>query len=189
MMQDLKDHLCATLKKLRKERGWSLDATAAATGVSKAMLGQIERGESSPTTAVLWKLATGFQVSVSSLMEPLPEIAADTVIRDANEIRYVPGDKGMAVAPLFPFEPRFGFDLMELTFLPGYERLSEPHEPGVIEHITLISGDMEILTDDIWHSLEKGQTIRFRGDRPHGYRNQGDEKAVTLSVIHYPHRT
>lgn len=188
-MQDLKDHLSTTLRQLRKDYGWSLDAAAAATGVSKAMLGQIERGESSPTTAVLWKLATGFQVSVSSLMEPLPEISEDTVIRDAEEIRNIPGDKGMAVAPLFPFEPRFGFDLMELTFLPGYERVSEPHEPGVIEHITVMAGKMEILTDDIWQRLEKGQTIRFRGDKPHGYRNRNDEKAVTLSVIHYPHRT
>jgi transcriptional regulator with XRE-family HTH domain len=188
-MQNLKDHLSKTLKQLRKDRCWSLDAAAAATGVSKAMLGQIERGESSPTTAVLWKLATGFKVSVSSLMEPLPEITAGTVIRDANSIRNIPGDKDMAVAPLFPFEPRFGFDLMELTFMPGYERISEPHESGVIEHITLISGKMEILTDDVWHPLEKGQTIRFRGDLPHGYRNRNDEKAVTLSVIHYPHRS
>ncbi|WP_340150900.1 XRE family transcriptional regulator [uncultured Sneathiella sp.] len=187
-MQNLKEHLSNTLKSLRKERSWSLDTAAAQTGVSKAMLGQIERGESSPTTAVLWKLATGFKVSVSSLMEPLPEIALDTVIRDAEVIRNIPGDKGMAVAPLFPFEPRFGFDLMELTFLPGYERISEPHEPGVIEHITVMSGKMEVLTDDFWHPIEKGQTIRFRGDRPHGYRNRGGEKAVTLSVIHYPHR-
>ena len=187
-MQNLKDHLAKTLKDLRKDRGWSLDAAAAATGVSKAMLGQIERGESSPTTAVLWKLATGFQVSVSPLMEPLPELAAETLIRDAGTIRNIPGDKGMAVAPLFPFEARFGFDLMELTFLPGYERLSEPHEAGVIEHVTVISGTMEICTEGEWHPLTAGQSIRFRGDRPHGYRNRNEEKAVTLSVIHYPHR-
>ncbi len=187
-MQDRKDHLAETLKGLRKERGWSLDAAAAATGVSKAMLGQIERGESSPTTAVLWKLATGFHVSVSALMEPLPELAAETLIRDADVIRSTPGDSGMAVAPLFPFEARFGFDLMELTFLPGYERLSEPHEAGVIEHVTIIEGRMEILTEGKWHALKAGQTIRFRGDRPHGYRNRTSEKAVTLSVIHYPYR-
>ena len=51
-----------TLRALRKTRGWSLDQTAAATGVSKAMLGQIERGESSPTVATLWKLAGGLHV-------------------------------------------------------------------------------------------------------------------------------
>ncbi|MEZ8384857.1 helix-turn-helix domain-containing protein, partial [Vibrio splendidus] len=43
------------LKRLRQEKGWSLDKTAKETGVSKAMLGQIERGESSPTVAKLWQ--------------------------------------------------------------------------------------------------------------------------------------
>tara|TARA_R110002074_G_scaffold132695_2_gene276162 strand:- start:3128 stop:3694 length:567 start_codon:yes stop_codon:yes gene_type:complete len=187
-MQNMKDHLSNTLKTLRKERSWSLDAVAAKTGVSKAMLGQIERGESSPTTAILWKLATGFQVSVSSLMEPLPEVAAQTLVRDANEMRQHPGDSGMAVAPLFPFEARFGFEYMELTFLPGYERLSEPHEAGVVEYITVMSGRMEIFTEDIWRPLKAGQSIRFCADRPHGYRNRSRVKAVTLSVIHYPRR-
>jgi len=62
-MQDLARHISVTLQLLRKQRGWSLDKTAAATGVSKAMLGQIERGESSPTVATLWKIATGFETS------------------------------------------------------------------------------------------------------------------------------
>ncbi|TNE41181.1 MAG: XRE family transcriptional regulator [Alphaproteobacteria bacterium] len=187
-MQDPAKHLSKTLKAIRKDRGWSLDAAAAATGVSKAMLGQIERGESSPTTATLWKLATGFQVSVTSLMEPLPPGAEKTLIRDAEALRHLPGDSGMAVAPLFPFEPRFGFEYMELTFHPGYKRLSEPHEVGVVEYITVISGEMEIFTDDNWQPLKTGMSIRFRGDAPHGYRNRGDEKAVVMTIIHYPTR-
>ena len=59
-----------TLKARRKERGWSLDKTAQQTGVSKAMLGQIERQESSPTIATLWKIATGLQCSFSSFLIP-----------------------------------------------------------------------------------------------------------------------
>ena len=62
-------HIAATVKQLRRERGWSLSRAAEATGVSKAMLGQIERGESSPTIATLWRMASGFRVSFSSLFE------------------------------------------------------------------------------------------------------------------------
>ena len=47
------------LKKVRFDRGLTLDNVAEMTGVSKTMLGQIERGESSPTVATLWKLAGG----------------------------------------------------------------------------------------------------------------------------------
>ena len=57
------------LRQLRKDRAWSLTQAAEQTGVSKAMLGQIEREESSPTIATLWRIAKGFKVSMSSLIE------------------------------------------------------------------------------------------------------------------------
>jgi transcriptional regulator with XRE-family HTH domain len=66
-MQELAGHLAHTLRTLRAQRGWSLTQAAEYTGVSKAMLGQIERGESSPTVATLWKIATGFQRGVLRL--------------------------------------------------------------------------------------------------------------------------
>ena len=59
------------LQSVRKGRGLSLDKTAKLTGVSKAMLGQIERGESSPTIATLWKIATGLECSFSSFLSVL----------------------------------------------------------------------------------------------------------------------
>ena len=55
-MENLARFLSTTLKQLRQQRGWSLSRLAEATGVSKAMLGQIERNESSPTVATLWKI-------------------------------------------------------------------------------------------------------------------------------------
>lgn len=68
-MDNLNVKISKALKLLRQERGWSLDATSLKTGVSKAMLGQIERGESSPTIATLWKIASGFETSFSSFIE------------------------------------------------------------------------------------------------------------------------
>ncbi len=59
---DITQHLATTLKALRLARGWSLSKLAEETGVSKAMLGQIERNESSPTVSTLWKIATGLNV-------------------------------------------------------------------------------------------------------------------------------
>ena len=70
-MKELYKHISLTLKKLRQEKGWSLDKAAEKTGVSKAMLGQIERQESSPTIATLWKIASGFDTSFSSFTQPI----------------------------------------------------------------------------------------------------------------------
>ncbi|MBL4907767.1 MAG: helix-turn-helix transcriptional regulator [Sneathiella sp.] len=182
------DQISKSLKLWRVRKGWSLDRTSKETGVSKAMLGQIERGESSPTLATLWKIATGFNVSLSSLIEypSEDEEHAVTLIRDADKIRQVIADDDMLVAPLYPFDPKVPFEYFELTFPPGYDRPSEAHRPGVIEFLTVTTGAMEILSEEEWHSVAKGQSIRFHADRPHGYRNLSKEPATALNVIYYP---
>ncbi|WP_165857434.1 helix-turn-helix domain-containing protein [Marinobacter sp. JSM 1782161] len=183
---EIAHHLADTLRQLRRERGWSLDRTAAATGVSKAMLGQIERGESSPTVATLWKIATGFNTAFSGLITPPPTPMDAPLFVTLDQDRAALPANGLQVRPMFPFDSRFGFELMELTLPPGTERLSESHEPGVVEHVTVISGTMELLLDERWHPLAAGEASRFAADRPHGYRNTTDTPAVFHNLIHYP---
>ncbi|MEP3245695.1 MAG: cupin domain-containing protein [Sneathiella sp.] len=180
--------IAKNIKWFRAERGWSLDRTASETGVSKAMLGQIERGESSPTVATLWKIVKGFSISLSSLVEERPEKAdlPVTVFRDAHEIRKKIAEDGMMISPLFPYDPRVDFEYFEMTFPPGYDRLAAPHKKGVIEYITVIDGELEVLSEERWYCLKKGQSLRFEADRPHGYRNLKGKPAVALNVINYP---
>ncbi len=148
------------------------------------MIGQIERGESSPTIATLWKIASGFNTSLSTFLEPMPE-SQGAVFRNADALRQKPATDGMLVASLFPFEPRFGFEMFELTLLPHYERLSEPHEAGVTEHVIVLSGTMEVLVDGQWQPLQQGEAVRFAADKPHGYRNLRDQPVVFHDLIHY----
>jgi len=178
------------LKTLRRQAGWSLDEAARHTGVSKAMLGQIERGESSPTVATLWKLAGGFRTSISAFLDAAADAGGDALplparVR-AGDMRSRPAADRMLIAPLFAYHPRFGFEMLELTLLPGYERLSEPHAPGVVEHVMAIRGSVEVLCDGAWQRLEEGDALRFAADLPHGYRNAGDAPAVFHNLIHYP---
>ncbi len=187
-MEEPNRHLADTLRALRRDRNWSLDRAAAETGVSKAMLGQIERGESSPTVATLWKIASGFHTSLSTFLEPAPEAHAGPLVRRAEALRLRPAGEGMLVAPLFPFESRFGFEVFELTLLPGYERRSEPHEAGVTEHVLVVRGAMEVLVEGEWVALKASEAVRFAADRPHGYRNPGTEPVVFHNLIHYPRR-
>ncbi|GGY58376.1 DNA-binding protein [Bacterioplanes sanyensis] len=183
-MQEINQYLAQRVKQLRQEKGWSLDQAAKETGVSKAMLGQIERGESSPTVARLWKIASGFHCSLSSLLEPAPT-PQQTLKRHADDLRQQPSQGEMLVAPLFSYDPSKGFELFELTLAPAYERISEPHEPGVTEHIVVISGVMELLLDGQWQTLEPGDAVRFAADCEHGYRNPGTVPVVFHDLIHY----
>lgn len=184
-MQQIDQFLSHRLKALRKEHGWSLDRTAKETGVSKAMLGQIERSESSPTLATLWKIASGFNTSLSTFIENNQQASASNDIREADRLRHKPSTDEMLVAPLFPYDQQYGFELFELTLLPGYERLSEPHVSGVTEHVIVISGEMELLVEGQWQLMKQGDAIRFSADKHHGYRNLSDKPAVFHNLIHY----
>ncbi|MGE6265371.1 cupin domain-containing protein, partial [Aeromonas media] len=127
-----------------------------------------------------------FGSTFPNFLAPPPEGGGEALYLPADDIRQQPAGEGMQVAPLFPYEGRFGFELFELTLLPGYQRESEPHETGVTEHVIVISGVMEVLVDGQWRSLEQGEAVRFVADRPHGYRNLGIAPAVFHNLIHYP---
>lgn len=185
-MINMYKHIAETLKELRQKKGWSLDKAALATGVSKAMLGQIEREESSPTIATLWKIATGFEVSFSSFIED-----TDTAIRGAmyrtGEVQTLhPDDKKIRVLPLFPFENQLNFELFIIELLPGCEHLSPPHKDGVIEHVVVAQGNIEVLVNGAWQKLSSGEGLRFHANQPHGYRNLKEEAATFHDIIHYP---
>lgn len=194
-MKDLYKHISSTLKALRRERGWSLDKTAEETGVSKAMLGQIEREESSPTIATLWKIASGFGTSFSSFIE---DIGADPCLthagtsvkkpihRSGKTKHLHPQDKKIRVMPLFPFDKELHFEIFIIELLPGCEHLSPPHKHGVIEHVIVVDGEIEILVDGMWQHLKKGEGLRFNANQPHGYRNLTSTLVCFHDIIHYP---
>lgn len=185
-MKDINQRISKILKALRQERGWSLDKAALETGVSKAMLGQIERGESSPTIATLWKIASGFQSSFSAFIEETQADSAEPVHRKGPAQQLHPSDQKIRVMPLFPFDGQLHFELFVLELLPGCEHLSPPHQHGVIEHVVVVSGSMEVFADGKWHPLKKGEGLRFDADKPHGYRNKAAKTATIHDIIHYP---
>ena len=176
-MDNLTHYLASTLKTLRKQRGWSLSRLSEATGVSKAMLGQIERNESSPTVATLWKIATGLNVPFSTFIAP-PE---------AEQLpTFDPQQQAMVVTPLFPWDPELRFDHFSILLAPGALSESTPHETGVIEHVIAIHGELEMRIDGQWRVLHAGDGVRFAGDQPHAYRNSSAQTVHFHSLIHYP---
>lgn len=171
------------LRAARAKAELSLSKTAELTGVSKAMLGQIERGESSPTLATLWKLAKGFHLPLTALIEDLaqtPEVispAQSHVMALQGSIRF---------RTVFPFDPILGAESFLLTLDVGQSYVSQPHGVGVIEDIFVVSGKMELLYNEKWHRLKIGDATRFNADQDHGYRNLSDGITKFYNTIHYP---
>lgn len=174
---DLTHYLATTLKTLRQARGWSLSRLADETGVSKAMLGQIERNESSPTVSTLWKIATGLNVPFSTFIASPDAPGPQT---------YDPDKQAMVITPLFPWDTELHFDLFNITLAPGAQSESTPHEAGVIEHVVVISGVLDMCIDGEWQSIVADSGVRFAGDKLHIYRNSRAERVQFHSLIHYP---
>lgn len=185
-MKNIYKHISLTLKELRREKGWSLDKAAEKTGVSKAMLGQIEREESSPTIATLGKIASGFETSFSSFIEDLHSEFSQPIYRSGPTQQLHPQDEKIRIMPLFPFDDQLSLEIFVIELLSTCEHLSPPHQMGVIEHVVVAEGKMEILANDTWQALNKGEGIRFDAHQPHGYRNLSSEIAVIHCIIHYP---
>ncbi len=184
-MTDITNKISRALKLLRKERGLSLDAASQTTGVSKAMLGQIERGESSPTIATLWKIASGFDVSFSYFVENLKPINPDFIRRINHLDQMHPQDDKIRVMPLFTYDEHLKFEVFIIELLPGCEHLSDPHQQEVIEHIIVARGAIEVLIDGVWHLVQQHEGLRFNAARPHGYRNLSAKTAIFHDMIHY----
>ncbi len=173
------------LKQLRNEAGWSLSRAAEETGVSKAMLGQIERNESSPTISTLWKIATGFHKPLSLFVDNLLVGGDDDKVRSTHTT-FTSQKHDLKAKILFSFDPRFGFEMFAIRLSPEQTHLSEAHDRGVFEHVTVITGRMEVKLNGRWKKLSEGDVLRFAADQPHGYRNTDKELTAEFhNLIYY----
>ncbi len=113
------------LQRLRKQRQLSLDKLADLTGVSKGMLHQIERGDTQPTVTTVWKIATGLQVSFSSLIkDDEPTIA---IVNRKTEPDLTEDNGNCLVYVMFPFNPQTQIEMFTLVLKPKASYVSTPH--------------------------------------------------------------
>lgn len=169
--------ISAKLRSVRRQKGWSLDVTAEKTKVSKAMLGQIERGESSPTVTTLWKLAAGFGLPFSALVP-----VDDHPGRRRKKI--LSSDSEMEVTPIFPNKGGVNLEVFRIRLLGPRVQKSEPHRANSVEHIVVLEGSMKVYYDKKWHYLDRDDSLRFNADQPHRYAAIS-ETAIFHNIIYY----
>ena len=171
------------LKRLREERKLSLDALARLSGVSKSMLGQIERGDVNPTISTVWKIANGLKLPFSELLSR-PENDCEVVEKGSVQPLIEDGGK-FRNYPVFPFDALRRFEMYYIEIDPDGHLEAEPHPDGTQEFITVFSGRLAVTAGDEQMLVENGNSARFRADMPHGYRNTGSEECRLSMVISY----
>jgi transcriptional regulator with XRE-family HTH domain len=175
--------LAQNLKKIREEKKLSLDKVAKLTGVSKSMLGQIERGETNPTISTVWKIANGMKVSFTSLINQ-PQL--ETQVIKKGEIEALTECNGKYVVyPFFPYEEGRRFEIYKVDIEKGGYLDAEAHNSGAYEFITVFEGELTIRIGDEEYTIRAGEAIKFKADRKHFYHNSGEEALKISMVIYY----
>lgn len=182
-MDSIQKVISDNLVNIRKKRGLSLDKVAELTGVSKAMLAQIEKGKTNPTVSTLWKIANGLQISFSVFMkEPekqkVEKITLDqlTPINDDND--------NYLVYSIFPYHPEKKFEIYTVKLKPGYSHISEKHMGE--EYVLVQNGELTLNVQDETFVLTNNDTLKFNANTEHSYINDSDELVSYYIVIYYP---
>lgn len=170
------------IREARERKRLTLDAAAKLTGVSRSMLVQIEKGEVNPTISILWKIANGYRVSFSSLLDH----GEGALLIRADESAALVEDGGRYInRPAFPFQEGRQFETYRIEIKEGGQLEAQAHLEGAEEYITVFAGEAEISAGGERYLLGTGDSLRFRADVPHSYKNAGAGTALISMIIYY----
>jgi len=172
------------LRRLRGQRSLSLERLSQLSGVSRAMLGQIELGQSAPTINVLWKIASALSVPFSALITARGT-AGPQVLRAEGAKHLTSQDGAFSSRALFPFDEPRRVEFYELRLVPGGLERAGAHHPGTTENLVVAGGAVEIEVAGRKELLGPGDAIVFEADVPHVYRNRADGETVMYLVMTY----
>ena len=172
------------LKRLRGRMGLSLSEVANMTGVSKTMLSQIERSESTPTISTIWKISNGLKVKFDTLLDTTPTHLCD--IRRIADVIPLCDKSGLAENYcMVPFSPVTGYEFFYCTYKPSCSYHSYGHKNSRSELIFVFEGAIDLEIESKTYHVEAGSTITFDAAKPHSYVNNGDRDANFCSLVSY----
>lgn len=190
----LEQHLAQRVHGLRRQRGWTLEQLAGASGVSRSMISLIERAETSPTAAVLDKLADALGVPLAALFTPadVDEDASPLASR-AQQPEWTDPGSGYLRRQVSPRRRDLDIDLVEVSFPPGrrvsFERTAR--QVAMQQLVWLLDGEMEITVGERTWRLRAGDCLGLLLDRPIAFHNptrQPARYAVVITPTHDPLR-
>ena len=178
-------HFGARVKQLRSSRGWSLEALANASGVSRSMLSEIEREQANPTLAVTMRIAQAFGMSLGELLEMPTATSSVNVIRAGDKAHHYRSDKFCRIRTLSPLNLEKDVEFYEVQLQPGGALRSAPHFEGTREFLTVQKGQIRVESGDDSEELVPGDSASYRADVPHAIINIGETEAVIFLVDIY----
>ncbi|MDT0316880.1 helix-turn-helix domain-containing protein [Streptomyces millisiae] len=188
-LDQLSQSLARNLRRLRTERGLTLDALAARAGVSRGMLIQIEQARTNPSVGTVVKVGDALGVSITTLLD----------FDQAPKVRLVPAEQAVRLwstaagshsTLLAGTEAPGPLELWEWRLMPGESSASDPHPIGTSELLHVTAGVLTLRLDGVDHEVPAGASASFESHVAHAYRNDGTEPVemtMAVSVPGYSH--
>jgi transcriptional regulator with XRE-family HTH domain len=180
--QVLSGQLGKTIQRLRKAYNLSLSELAEQSGVAKSIISQIERNETNPTLATIWRLSQALDVSIERVLasaddEPFIEKSSrgDTPI-------LVSDDGRMRLAIIGWIKTVEWLQWYDVTSESGGVLESDAHQRGSVECLSVLEGEFEVEVGGLMERAKAGETLRYRCDRPHTVRCIGDKPGRATMV-------
>ncbi len=176
----------ANLHKERRRRQLSLAELAASSGISKAMLSQIESDKVNPTIATMWKIAHALNIELEALITG--ESGGKRkfeVVRKADIISLSTDRSGAVFHVLSPSSMAEDLELYRLEMEPGCVHRSQAHARGTEEFLNLLEGRVKVSAGELSATLEKGDFIMFQSDVDHAIETLSESKAELFMVVRF----
>lgn len=184
-MDYLNENISINLRRIRKSKQMSLDDVSVETGISKSMLGQIERGEANPTIGTLGRIISGLRVSFMDLITS-PQNESYLIRKEL--LSPTKEEKGCyRIYTYFPYEPGRNFEIYSIVIQPDCVYPCSSHGEQTVEYNVVEEGKLYLELGDQNYTLETGNAIRFHTDCVHTYKNIGD-CVLRISVVFTWHK-
>lgn len=181
---ELNRAVAENVKRIRKNKKLSMERVASIAGVSRSMLGQIERGEANPSVAILGKLAAALKVPAEMLLEN-DDFESLLLSREVDH-KASRLDGGKAVLrPSFIYDDTTRQETFFLDLYISARYAPERSVPGCICYATLMAGTVRLQAEEQEFQLLERDALRFAADRPYGFENMSNATARLLLTYQY----
>ncbi len=171
------------IHRARKAHGWTLEELAKRSGVSRSMLSQIERDLTNPTFATVWRITSALGLGLEGVLPSPQSIREMSLLPDHATPALGSADRKCTLRILGPMELAAYVEWYDFQAAKGGALISEPHEAGTTEHLTVLDGKFQVQSGEQVATVAAGETIRYRGDLPHAIRNLRDAPSRGLIVV------
>jgi transcriptional regulator with XRE-family HTH domain len=186
-MDEINQLVAGSVRQLRQARDLTLEELARLSGVSRAMLSQIETLKVNPTIAVLWRISTGLGVPFAELLGQ-DEPPSVSVMRRREAQYLYSHDRSFRSRPLLARVPGHPVELYEIWLAPKAAQDADAHLEGSRELLSVLRGRVCLDAGGERIELASGDAVLFAADRPHRYTNPTGHPFLGHSLILYKSR-